>query len=219
MARRLGLVTVVVEYDHGQPERRRVAAIATGARSGIEDDAILGRIDKLGMSSLVTFHRGAMDVRFGRLDAVEVLPKDTIEITAALRNDHWGAERASTRPALEVSVHLLRLVCTNGAFAQRALAEASLATWASRAAIDDFLSRQIERVLSFPAQALREAASVMATHVPPDREVERIGKLIARYVHKRNAEELLQSAVSWYDFWNAVTGAAHVVASADKFLQ
>jgi hypothetical protein len=216
MARRLGLVTVVVEYEHGQPERRRVAAVITGARSGIEDEIILRRIEGLGMSSLITLHRGALDVRFGRLDAIEVLPKDTIEITAALRNDQWGAERATTRPALEVSVHLLRLVCTNGAFVQRALAEARLATWANRSAIDDFLSRQVERVLSFPAQALREAASVMATHVPPDREIDRIGKLIARYVHKRHADELLRTAVSWYDHWNAVTGAAHLVASADR---
>ena len=91
MARRLGL-TVVVEYEHGQPERRRVAAIVTGARSAIDDEAVLRRVEKLGVSSLVTIHRGSLDVRFGRLDAVEVLPRDSIEVTAALRNDHWGAQ-------------------------------------------------------------------------------------------------------------------------------
>jgi len=216
MARRLGLVTVVVEYEYGQPERRRVAAVVTGARSAIDDESVLRRIEKLGVSSLVVLHRGALDVRFGRLDAVEVLPRDSIEVTAALRNDHWGAERASARSALEVSVHLLRLICTNGAFVQRALAEARLATWANRTAVDDFLSRQIERVLTFPAEALKGAAATMSTKIPPEREVARIGKLLARFVRKREADELLGTAVSWYDYWNAVTGAAHRVGSADR---
>lgn len=216
MARRLGLVTVVVEYEHGQPERRRVAAIVTGARSAIDDEAVLRRVDKLGVSSLVTIHRGSLDVRFGRLDAVEVLPRDSIEVTAALRNDHWGAERATARPALEVSVHLLRLVCTNGAFVQRALAEARLATWANRGAVDDFLSRQIERVMTFPAARLKAAAATMSAKIPPEREVARIGKLLRRFVHKRHADELLRTAVSWYDFWNAVTGAAHRVGGVDR---
>jgi hypothetical protein len=216
MVRRLGLVTVVVEYEHGQPERRRVAAVVTGARSGIDDAVILRRIEHLGMSSLVVLHRGQLDVRFGRMDAVEALPSDIIEVTAALRNDHWGTERATMRPALEVSVHLLRLICTNGAFVQRALAEARLAAWANRAAIDDFLNRQFERVLSFPTKALRDAAARMSNEIPTEGEALRIGKLLGRYVHKRHAEELLRTAVSWYDHWNAVTGAAHRVASADR---
>jgi hypothetical protein len=200
MARRLGLVTVIVEYEHGQPERRRVAAVVTGARRSIEDDVILRRIDALGVSSLVTIHRGAIDVTFGRLDAVEVLPKDSIQVTAALRNEHWGAERASARPALEIAVHLLRLICTNGAYAQRVLAEAKLAAWANRSAVDEFLSRQIERTLAFPAHALRAAAEVMSRRIPPEREVQRVEKLLARYLHKRHTEELLRTAVSWYDY-------------------
>lgn len=216
MASRLGLVTVVVEYEHGQPERRRVAAVVTGARSGIDDVAILRRIEQLGMSSLVTLHRGQTDVRFGRLDVVEALPADKIEVTAALRNDHWGSERATMRPALEVSVHLLRLVCTNGAFIQRVLADAKLVSWANRAAVDDFLDRQIERVLTFPANLLREVAGRMSTKIPPEREVARIGALIRRYIHKQHAEELLRTAVSWYDHWNAVTAAAHRVTSVDR---
>jgi hypothetical protein len=216
MASRLGLVTVVVEYEHGQPERRRVAAIVTGARSGIEDEIVLRRIEQLGVGSFVTLHRGSLDVRFGQLAAVEVLPEDTFEVTGALRNEHWGAERAAMRPFLDVSVHLLRLICTNGAIVQRALADAKLSGWANRSAIDDFISRQIERVLTFPAKTLRDAVAIMSAEIPSDDEVDRIRNLLARYVHKKHADELLRTAVSWYDFWNAVTAAAHHVVCAHR---
>jgi len=216
MARQLGLVTVIVEYEHGQPERRRIAAVVTGVRAGVDDAVVLRRIEKLGMSSLVVLHRGHLEVRFGRLDAVEALPRDTIEVTAALHNDHWGRERAVMRPGLEVSVHLLRLVCTNGAFIQRGLAEARLVSWANQAATDDFLDRQFERVLSFPEKALRSAVARMNEEMPSEQDVERIHKLLARYVQKRAAEELLATAVSWYDHWNAVTAGAHRIANADR---
>jgi hypothetical protein len=216
MIRRLGLVTVVVEYEHGQPERRRIAAVVTGARSGIDDAVILRRIEHFGMSSLVTLHRGQLDVRFGRLDAVQVLPRDTIELTAALRNDHWGTERAATRPALEVSVHLLRLVCTNGAFIKRGLAEARLFAWANQAATNEFLDRQFERVMSFPEKALRDAVARMSSEIPSEKDTAWVGRLLRRYVQKRRAEELLRTAVSWYDHWNAVTAGAHGVASAER---
>ncbi len=216
MARQLGLVTIVVEYEHGQPERRRIAAVVTGSRAGVDDVVVLRRIERLGLSSLVVLHHGHMDVRFGRIDAVEALPSDTIEITAALQNNHWGRERATMRPGLEVSVHLLRLVCTNGAFIQRGLAEARLVAWANQAATDDFLDRQFARVLSFPEQALRDAVARMSAEIPTEAEVQRIGKLLARYVQRRCAEELLRTAVSWYDHWNAVTAGAHRVASADR---
>lgn len=216
MARQLGLVTVIVEYEHGQPERRRVAAIVTGSRAGIDDAVILRRIEKLAMSSLVVLHRGHMEVRFGRIDEVEALPDDTFEVTAALHNEHWGRERAATRPTLEVAVHLLRLVCTNGAYIQRGLAEARLVSWANQTATEDFLDRQFERVLSFPEKALRGAVARMSEAIPEDKEVERIGKLLARYVQRRAAEELLASAVSWYDHWNAVTAGAHRVSHAER---
>ena len=87
-------------------------------------------------------HRGALDVRFGKLEAVEVLPKDAIEVTAALRNDHWGAERATMRPALEVSVHLLRLVCTNGPSRSAHRPRPGSPHGPIGARSDDFLSRR-----------------------------------------------------------------------------
>jgi hypothetical protein len=217
MARRLGLVTVVVEYEHGQPERRRVAAVAPGGRTaGIDDEVVLRRIDHLGLSSLVVVHGGHMDVRFGRIETIEALPRDAIEVTAALHNDQWGRERGPTRRGLDVSVHLLRLACTNGAYIQRELAEARLVAWASRTAVDDFLSRHIERVLAFPAEAICGAVARMSAAIPSEEQTARIGKLLRTYVQKRAVEELLGTAVSWYDHWNAVTAGAHRVTSPDR---
>src|SRR5208282_3484457 len=105
-----------------------------GGQAGVDDAVVLRRVDQLGMSSVVILHRGHMEVRFGRVDSVEALPRDTIQVTAALCNDHWGRERATMRPGLEISVHLLRVVCTNGAYIQRGLADARLVAWANEAA-------------------------------------------------------------------------------------
>jgi hypothetical protein len=54
----------------------------------------------------------------------------------------------------------------------------------------------------------------MTTTVPDDEDHDYVHALITKHAGRAHAAEALASAVSWYDHWNAVTGAAHHVESS-----
>lgn len=217
MPNHLALVTVVVEYEHGLPETRRVAAVLRGAREGLDNAVFLRRMESAGVGAVVRVHRGRMDVRFGDLATVEVLPDDAIQVSGALRNDHWGEGRTATQPLLDVGLHLLRLICTNGAYAQRYLAKGRLMAWSSQQQLDEFVDRQLDRVLTFPVdRVLAAVVRRMSEQMPDESEQAKVRRLILRHVGKRRTAELLEPAVSWYDHFNAVTAAAHHTESQGR---
>jgi hypothetical protein len=120
------------------------------------------------------------------------------------------------RPALETGVYLLRMICSNGAFVSRALAEAKLLAWASRQQIERFLDEHFDRVLNFSQNALRDAVARMSEVIPEDPERERIAHLIARFAGTKAAAESLSEAVSWWDHINSITAAANRISGAER---
>lgn len=215
LAEQVAGVTVVVELHRNEPDDRWVSAVVPGARFGVDDSIVLRRIDTRGLSASVLLQAGSLDVRFGDPECVEVLPDDQLQITGRLRSVHWGAA-LSSRPSLECSVHLLRLVCTNGAFIGRTLAEARLLSWASRPQIERFLNEQLERVLTFPGEALREAVAIMSDSIPEEPDRAYINRLIVRHAGQAAADEVLSTATSWWDWMNGVTQAANKVAISER---
>jgi len=215
LAEQVAGVTVVVEFSRKEPEDRRISAIVPGARFGVDDQLVLRRLEARNLSACVLLGAGWLDVRFGDPDVIEVLPNDEVQLTGRLRSVHW-ATTLSTRPSLECAVHLLRLICTNGAYIGRTLAEARLLTWASRPQIERFLDEQVERVLSFPRRALQEAAGRMAETIPEEPEREHITRLIARHASQAIADQVLKDATSWWDWINGVTQAANRVSAPER---
>jgi hypothetical protein len=215
LAEQVAGMTVVVEFSRKEPEDRRVSAIVPGARFGVDDQLVLRRLETRGLSACVSLGAGWLDVRFGDTDVIEVLPKDAVQLAGRLRSVHWG-RTLSTRPSLEVAVHLLRLICKNGAYIGRTLAEARLLTWASRPQIERFLDEQVERVLNFPRRALQEAAGRMAESIPEEPERERITRLVARQTSQAIADEVLKNATSWWDWINGITQAANRVSAPER---
>jgi hypothetical protein len=208
LARHPALVTVIVEHEHGHEEERRVAAIVAGAATSAMSEPILRRVEDLGIDGAVRIDGGVVELRWGIRD-VEVLASDVISSSGALSVDDWRSRSTRGRDVAEVSVHLLRLICSNGAYAQRRLGGAKLQPWASAKQLNDFVAREIERVHTFPSSALELAAMRMCRSMPTDIEHHRIASIITRSAGRAHAEEALRTAVSWYDHWNAVTGAAH----------
>jgi hypothetical protein len=209
MHRQVSAVTVFVEADHDDPETRRVTAVLPTGRTGIDHAVILRRVCALGVDAIVVLATGEMDVHFGPAESIEVLSGDWFQIDGTLRNDYWQPGRRFREPMLEVSLFLLRQVCTNGAYARRSLAEKRLMGWASQRQIEEFIDREIGRVLSFPASALPAAATRMAEQMPTNEEHQAITRLVVRFAGKAKAAELLGTAVSWYDHFNVITAAAH----------
>jgi hypothetical protein len=139
--RQIAQVTVIVEYEHGHPEQRRVAGVVPGMRAAADETVIARRLHELGLRAVFTLHAGTLEARFG-VESVEVLPADVIDVSGAIRSEAWSFTRASRKPVLEVAAHLLRLICTNGAYSNRELAGARLMAWATDRQLADFVSRQ-----------------------------------------------------------------------------
>lgn len=211
-----GTVTVMVEYDKKEPENRRVVAVVLGSGSGISDALILNHLQSCGLCGCVRMRSGQMEVYFGDAATSEVLPGDEMQVRGVLHNAHWGQTKATTRPSLEISIYTLRLVCSNGAYIKRVLAEGRLMSWASRQQIEQFLDRQLNRVFAFQETVLKEAVALMSETIPEESECEEISRLISRVAGTKRAENLLREAVSWWDHFNAVTAAANQVESIQK---
>lgn len=215
LGEQVGAATVVVELHKEEPDNRWVAAVILGARFGIDDQTVLRRIEARGLSACVMARSGMLDVRFGDACDLEVLVADHVQITGNLHSTHWGSNIAM-RPMLETGVYLLRLVCSNGAYVSRALAEAKLLAWASRQQIERFLDEHFDRVLNFSQNSLREAVAQMTDAIPEDPERERIAQLITRFAGAKAAKELLSEAVSWWDHINSITAAANRIGSPER---
>jgi hypothetical protein len=216
LERQLAAVTVVAECDRKEPESRHVVAVLPGSRPGIDDSMILQRIEAYGVGASISLRTGRMEVQFGSPAALEVLPGDELQGTGLLRNERWQFLKVSTTPTLEVGVYLLRLVCSNGAYARRVLAESRLMAWATRKEVDLFLDRQLTRILSFEAAVLKSAAAAMNESIPDEPERVRIRSLLARFLGAKRASALLDPTVSWWDHFNAVTAAANQVRSIPR---
>lgn len=212
LAQRLVHVTVIIEADYGVWERRRAVAIAAGARAAVDERVVLQRMDALGIDASVTLHAGKMEAHFD-VGRVEVLPEDVLEIAGTIRCDAYGVAH---RPLVDAGVDLLRLACTNGAYAQRRLADARIVTHATERKIADFVAREIERIHAFPEAALRTAAAAMARRIPSPEEHAAVAATITRHAGRAAAASALRTVVSWYDHWNAVTGAAHLVTASER---
>ena len=215
LGEQVGAATVVVEFHKEEPDNRWVAAVIPGARFGIDEQTVLRRIEARGLSAYVAVRSGTLDVRFGDAWSVEVLAGDQVQITGNLHSTHWGTGVAM-RPMLETGVYLLRVVCSNGAYVSRALAEAKLLAWASRQQIERFLDEHFDRVLNFSQNALREAVARMSDTMPEDPEREHLAQLITRLAGTKAAKELLSEAVSWWDHINSITAAANRIGSPER---
>ena len=203
-----GSVTVVVEFDKADPDNKQIAAILPGACLGIDHVVILQQLESAGVKTQVRFTSGAMEVEFGTPNLVEVLSEDYVQLTGHFCNIRWGS-KASTRPSLEASVLWKRLICSNGAYLQRALATGRLMQLASRQQAAQFVGKQISRLQGFEKTVLLPAVEQMNQSNPQEEEHERVERLISRLAGTETAQELLSSAVTWWDEFNAVTAAAN----------
>lgn len=199
--------TVIVEHEQGEPERSRVAAIVAGAQFGIEHAIILKHLRDAELPARVQLHAGDMDVVIGAPSDVEVLPGDLMQVSGSLRNVYFGA-----RPSLEVSLFLLRLVCTNGAYALRQVAGGRLASWSTIRQARAFLDQQLGRIASFHGGALQGAVQRMSDDLVEPEEHQRVELLLSRLAGAERARNLMSDAVSSYDVLNAITAAANQVA-------
>lgn len=211
-------VTVVVSTDRDNPNNKYISAILPGGCTGIDDAIILQRLEYWGLRARVTIKSGGMQVHFGTPKTFEVLPSDHIQLLEELNNTRWS-EKASTRPHLEASVFWKRLICSNGAYLRRVLGKGKLMTLASKKEAALFVDAQIKRVLSFEQDILKPAVEVMSETIPSDDEYLEVQQLITRQVGEKQAQELLSTAVSWWDEFNAVTAAANLTTNSRKSRQ
>lgn len=202
-------VTIVVSSDREHPDIKQISAILPGGCTGIDDGIILQRLEYWGLRARVLIQSGSMKVDFGTPKTLEVLPSDYIHLAGVIHNNRWG-EKASTRPSLETSVFWKRLVCSNGAYLKRVLGKGRLMTLASKIEAEIFIDIHIKRVLSFEENMLKPAVEMMTKTIPTDDEYLQVQKLITRHVGEKQADELLCTAVSWWDEFNAVTAAANL---------
>ncbi|NJL53205.1 MAG: hypothetical protein HC930_15310 [Hydrococcus sp. SU_1_0] len=86
-------VTVVVSSDAEKPDNKHIAAILPGASSIIDDSIILQRLEFWDLKARVHLSNQEMEVHFGNLNQLEVLPEDTVQLSGVLRNAHWGAKK------------------------------------------------------------------------------------------------------------------------------
>jgi hypothetical protein len=214
--KQVAAVTVVVEIEKKNPDSRYVDAVVPGGRLGVDDALVLERLESRNLSAAVRMRSGQTDIRVGDSTSLQVLSGDDVQLSGALHNERWGTTTVTLRPMLEVSMFLLRCVCTNGAYAQRALAESRLMAWATRKEIEVFLDREIERVLNFPSTVLSDAVAAMSETIPSDEDRERIAALVRRFVGKKRSEEMIKDAVSWWDHFNVATAAANGLASESR---
>jgi hypothetical protein len=212
----LAPVTIIIEYDRDEPERRHASAILLGGRHGIDDTLVLRALDRHAVNGVVVMRPGMMEARFGDGSSVETLSDDVFHLNGILRNDHWVSARARVRPALEFGVFLLRQVCANGAVVQRSLAEGKLMAGCSARQLDAFLDRKIQQALEFPARVLPEAVRRMTNEIPEEFERQQIERLLRRHVGRERAEKLLEGSLSSYDFMNVVTAAAREVGRPEQ---
>jgi hypothetical protein len=208
LARHLGIVTVIAEHPRGEEERRAVVAVAPGARATVPNEAVLERLVSLRIDASVGVRGGLLDVRFGGDDLVDLLPGDSVRIRGALHNDAWGQERLG-RSSLEVSMYVHRLVCDNGLFAQRVLASRRAHSWSTSRDLANFVAEQIDRVLAFPRESLKNAATRMSDDVSSEEDRLAAHRLIARHVSNDAADSALAASVSVFELMNGITGAAH----------
>ncbi len=209
-------VTVVVESSRKNPENQRIAAVLPGACTGIDDVVILERLEFWSMRTHVRIFSGQMDVYFGEPDMLEVLPGDHVQINGTMQNIRWGHHRATTNSSLEASVFWKRLICSNGAYLNRVIAKGRLMNLASRQEAARFVDIQVERIRNFQRNVLKRAVEVMSETIPSELEHEDVTHLITRFAGEKTAEELMGDAVSWWDHFNAVTGAANQVENWEK---
>jgi hypothetical protein len=206
LARHLGIITIVIEEDRDR-EQRRVAAVVRGARASVPHETVLKRLVHLGVDSAVRLHGGLLDVRFGGAELADVLPGDSFTIQGALRNDAWGDD-AARKPLLEISVYLLRLICTNGAYLMRDLATGRSLDWSSARQLIEHVDRQIDRVLTVSRTTIQGAVQRMSETTIDLEDLEAARQALTRHAGHETAAELLADAVSVYDLMNAVTGGA-----------
>ncbi len=168
--------------------------------SGIEHAIILKHLRDAELPARVQLHAGDMDVVIGAPSDVEVLPGDLMQVSGSLRNVYFGA-----RPSLEVSLFLLRLVCTNGAYALRQVAGGRLASWSTIRQARAFLDQQLGRIASFHGGALQGAVQRMSDDLVEPEEHQRVELLLSRLAGAERARNLMSDAVSSYDVLNAIT--------------
>lgn len=214
--KRVAAVTVIVEVEKQDPDSRNVHAVLPGSRLGVDDALVLERIASRNLSAAVRTRSGQIDIHIGDGTSLEVLPGDDVQISAELHNERWGTTTISARPMLEVGLYLLRRICENGAFAQRALAQGRLMAWATRKEIDLFLDREIDRVLTFQPTALSDAVAMMSESMPSDEERGQVLALIRRFGGKKRSEDLMRDAVSWWDVFNVATSLAKGITSEPR---
>ncbi len=201
-------VTVHVEDRHDDNHGLRVVAIQRGIRTTVRHEVALRRLLALGVSASGSLRGGTMDVRFGDDVAVEVLPGDTVRMRGSLRNERWGAEGAQ-RAAFEASVHLLRLICENGAFAWRQMGAAKMFSNATEQELSETIDRQIHRVLADSSGRLRSAVARMTDDIPDEAVLKEARLSIGCHASRTTANELLGPVVSAWELFNALTAAAH----------
>jgi hypothetical protein len=215
-AERLATVTVLVERDTDDASCPRAIAVLRGSAHGVDDELVLRHLDKLGLPVIVQLDVGGMSVQVGDLGEVEVGAGDALRACASLRNLHWSGAQPTPRPALNVSVFALRLVCSNGAFIQRGIADARVTTWGRQSDVASHLERELDRVLSFPLSTFKRAAEAMREDMPSDEQHRQVASFIARHASPERARDLLCTATSWWDHVNAVTAAANLARTAAR---
>jgi hypothetical protein len=209
-------VTVIVEHKIENPDQRWVTAVLSNGQFGLSHALVLEWVDTRELPASIQLDSGRMEVHFGDPYAVEVLPNDKFHLKGFIDNYKWGINRASSRPVLASGLYLLRLVCSNGAYARRNLANNRLMTGATKKELYAFLDRQLQKTFQFSQTLLADAIATMSETIPEEAQREPILKSITRAVGQEKAEILLQDAVSWYDHWNALTASAHDVETPER---
>jgi hypothetical protein len=210
------IVTLVIEWEKTEPDKKWIKAILPSEPLGIQHDLILRQLEAWELNAFVRISNGAMDVIFGDPEIVEVLPGDLVQMMGRLHNIQWGGRCRLMRPSLDVGVYLLRLACINGAYARRVIAEEQFLEWASQPQIQEFLNQQIQRVLDFPKTILQQAIWLMHNTIPQDWERDALARLLSRAIGVRRTEELLQEPISWWEHMNVITTAANQIQNLER---
>ena len=197
-------VTVVVEAKKSDPSQKHVAAILVGERTGISNLSILQYLAMREIDANILLDNGFLNVHFGNPLTIEALPEDNIRVVGYINNEQWGA-KSRNQPSLETGLYTLRLVCTNGAYSRRNITKGSSMAWASAPQVEKLLESHVNRVQKFQEGSLKNAAIAMSNAIPEDNERKQIIRLIQKSVTEVQSAQLLDSANTSYDFWNAIT--------------
>jgi len=216
----MSTVTIIVRNsDHASPVRC-ASAILSSLPKGVSHNKVLENLVETDATGHVKFTKGTMSILMDDLvdDLVKVLPSDdeNVRLNAELYNQLWVDNHNRSSSVLNFAIKWERLICTNGAYLSKNIANGSLMNRPSMQRLSQFIIDGMAHVKAFKSSYLPKAIEEMANTTISDLAITDTAKLIKGTLSIEEQEEGLEQLVSVYDQMNLITLAAQKARTEHK---